>query len=891
MKGLLLICMPILFQMVFLACTIPTMLKTEHDLRTIFNAYRLARIASKLDRDICKFVNTDSPFTSAIPPAAVSLCNSQVDMCMDMMRHLNDSNRASEDLASMRSSVQPLLTSGNNKKVLQRPLSKEQIYANIKLASWLQELDEAIKNAMLKARAVSMANPLLMSQRRQKLQIVYGSAAAFYTLFVLLVLRFGINRTRNRISGIVQNSARLTRNEPILPPATAKDELGELESIFYERACWLQELRRLNEELVSVLSHELRTPLTGVSGMFTMLDENVFGQPKEEAAKLIVLGRRNCETIITVVNDLLDIEKIRAGQMTLVKSAVEPMLLVKEVSDSCVADAASKDVKLVLDETRLDKLDRLEIDSDRIKHAIEALLRFALGTTPRGSTVTITPSVDATCFHLLVTDECLIRSTADNDSVFDVSTGIPDQDIELRLSLSLAKLVAELHGGAVRLFEQEENNCVQLSLPLQGQSEDGDKPPRSSKRTTRAIVLLIAFCLSIFAVSGCTSSVPKDEEDSSLDDLFANVDGDIRKAQANFKSSATDLDLSESSTNDGTLKYLANLKQLKVLRLGSTQVTDVGVAYLAKLPNLESLDLSGCSNLTKDVCKSLSQCRHLVHLHFADTPVDDESLKSLSNLSNLQILYLKNSSIKGPGLAYLTSLKHLHELGLHYCHNLNPDSASYIRQLPTITVLHLSKTPIDDKSLQYVSQMKYVENLDLQSTNITGEGLLELTKLARLRYLNISYCKNLSPVDFKIIGALHSLVALDVFDDDVGSGLLEWRRLKLVRLRASQAMVSESGLSALNAMPLKLLCLANDMLTDQGVRQMRTLPLKFLRICTNPRITDASVDTLISMHSTLTNLDIDGTSITLPGQRRLKQAGIDINADHFERAMTNYAEQ
>jgi signal transduction histidine kinase len=72
---------------------------------------------------------------------------------------------------------------------------------------------------------------------------------------------------------------------------------------------------RIKSEFVSTVSHELRTPLTSIKGSLGLVTSGNPGELPEPSARMIELAERNTERLISLVNDLLDMEKLQSGKM------------------------------------------------------------------------------------------------------------------------------------------------------------------------------------------------------------------------------------------------------------------------------------------------------------------------------------------------------------------------------------------------------------------------------------------------------------------------------------------------------------------------------------------------------------------------------------------------
>src|SRR5262245_9635810 len=89
-----------------------------------------------------------------------------------------------------------------------------------------------------------------------------------------------------------------------------------------ERQLWRKnaELKRLNEmkgDFISIAAHELRTPLTSVVGYLDLMAEGRFGQMPSEIERPIASVRRNAHRLMRLVDDMLDVSRIEAGNIAL----------------------------------------------------------------------------------------------------------------------------------------------------------------------------------------------------------------------------------------------------------------------------------------------------------------------------------------------------------------------------------------------------------------------------------------------------------------------------------------------------------------------------------------------------------------------------------------------
>lgn len=145
---------------------------------------------------------------------------------------------------------------------------------------------------------------------------------------------------------------------------------------------------QMKQEFVATVSHELRTPLTSVIGSLGLLKSGrLAGQP-ERAAELLEVAHRNGERLLKLINDLLDLQKMAAGDLSLHLAPVEIEPLGREAIEAMGGLAESLGVELVL-EAELTEGPRVLTDRLRAIQVLTNLLSNAIKFSSHGGTVTL----------------------------------------------------------------------------------------------------------------------------------------------------------------------------------------------------------------------------------------------------------------------------------------------------------------------------------------------------------------------------------------------------------------------------------------------------------------------------------------------------------------------
>ncbi len=134
-------------------------------------------------------------------------------------------------------------------------------------------------------------------------------------------------------------------------------------------------LEKLKAEFVSTVSHELRTPLTSIHGSLKLLEAGVGGAISDSAMKLISIAQKNSQRLVLLINDLLDMEKIDSGKVSLSLTSLDLVPLVEQSIQDNSGYAAAFDVKFVYDAHPLRAM--VKADANRLAQVMANLLSNA----------------------------------------------------------------------------------------------------------------------------------------------------------------------------------------------------------------------------------------------------------------------------------------------------------------------------------------------------------------------------------------------------------------------------------------------------------------------------------------------------------------------------------
>jgi PAS domain S-box-containing protein len=163
-----------------------------------------------------------------------------------------------------------------------------------------------------------------------------------------------------------------------------------------------REAERMKKEFTSTLSHELRTPLTSIIGSLQLINAGVLGDVPKDVMELTEVAERNGQRLLDLINDILDIEKIESGKLTLNPEIIRVDELVKE---SMLLNKGFGDRFKVRFESR-GELSIAEVNADRkrLLQVMTNLLSNAAKFSPEGEMVEISTEEDGWCLRIGVHD-------------------------------------------------------------------------------------------------------------------------------------------------------------------------------------------------------------------------------------------------------------------------------------------------------------------------------------------------------------------------------------------------------------------------------------------------------------------------------------------------------
>lgn len=228
-------------------------------------------------------------------------------------------------------------------------------------------------------------------------------------------------------------------------------------------------LDKLREDFIANVSHELRTPISLLQGYSEAIVDDI-AESKEDKNELAQIIHDESLRIGRLVNELLDLARIKAGHIQLNKEDVDVKVFIDRIVRKFYGLALEKDITIHLDVSE-EKL-QLNIDPDRIEQVLTNLIDNAITHTDENGNIVVAVSDQQNFLQISVTDNGHGISQEDLPFVFerfykaDKSRKRAKGKKGTGLGLAIAKNIVEAHQGTISVqSKQDEGTTFIFKLP------------------------------------------------------------------------------------------------------------------------------------------------------------------------------------------------------------------------------------------------------------------------------------------------------------------------------------------------------------------------------------------------------------------------------------------
>jgi len=239
-------------------------------------------------------------------------------------------------------------------------------------------------------------------------------------------------------------------------------------------------VERMKDEFVSLVGHELRTPLTSIRGALGLVASGRLGELQGKSQRMLEIAVANTDRLVRLINDILDIERIESGSVSMAKQHCDTADLMVQAAEVMQPMAQRAGVRLVVNP----QSELLWADPDRIIQTLTNLISNAIKFSRPNKPVWLTVERREKEILFRVQDQGRGIPADKLESIFGRFCQVDASDSREKggtgLGLSICRTIAQQHGG--RLWAESrlgEGSTFFLALPAEVETKAEAPPPSS----------------------------------------------------------------------------------------------------------------------------------------------------------------------------------------------------------------------------------------------------------------------------------------------------------------------------------------------------------------------------------------------------------------------------
>ncbi len=315
------------------------------------------------------------------------------------------------------------------------------------------EFDPFLKEAQALANEeekVQKLVPQAIEARKTSLRILLATGFGMNIAIAIFIATLFSREISARLAVLSENSQRMAIGKPLLDRIDGKDEVAQLDKTFHHMADALRAAEKTKREFVQMISHDLRTPLTAILGTFELLASGAYGALTERGQTRVTDAEQESERLIGLINELLDIDRLEAGNMQLLLDNCTLQPILRRAKDAINVIAENRKIKLEI--TEFDPV--VNVDEDRVVQILINLLGNAVKYSPDARTIKLDAEEEDDDFiRIDVVDQGPGIPKKDRKLIFERFKQIEDEEYKRSgssgLGLAICKSLVEAHGGTI----------------------------------------------------------------------------------------------------------------------------------------------------------------------------------------------------------------------------------------------------------------------------------------------------------------------------------------------------------------------------------------------------------------------------------------------------------
>ncbi len=470
-KALILILVPLLFEIVFVISLTQLLRETE-----------LAAQRESRSRAIVAHVNDllrlvlESSLTATNRNSEVFASDSKMgsNSSMEEVQQIKALVKDRPDEAASMGRIEEIIT----KAMMTMKSTKEHLAAgdNFALLTEARRLRPLVQNLSLETNKLIDAEqrrqallPITAAGRREQVQQMLTLGVFLNILLAFSLVAYFNFTTAARLATLMRNTKKMAAGESLEPQLEGRDEIAAVDNVFHEMAKTIRQAEQMKEEFLAMITHDLRSPLSSIEGTLANLGEGVYDDDAEKRKARILTARANVSRLLRLVNDLLDLEKLRAGMLPLDVQQIK----IKEVLEKSIEALVPAPEQSPFQLSLPSELPEIEGDQQRLVQVMINLLSNAQKYSPAGETIEVGCTVNDGTVEITVSDRGAGIPEDQRSLIFEKfmqASERLDKDGKptgTGLGLAICKSIVIAHGGTIGVKQNQPCGSVfWIQLPV-----------------------------------------------------------------------------------------------------------------------------------------------------------------------------------------------------------------------------------------------------------------------------------------------------------------------------------------------------------------------------------------------------------------------------------------
>jgi len=486
-KGLLLVAVPISFQIIFVAVFFYLKSEADRDTQQAMKARHLSECLNRTTRNLYTlFILFEDTRHRDQNKAAKILAARYANGFTPVLRSLKEQHRELDRLTfdnkKLNLSVKKSAASIDSvSKIIDQSFAQISSGQVEDIPEYLSEqtkelrvsLDGLVSQELMLAAEEehSFEETSLEGSKRLRDLLLYSmiGLCVINVLISAAQANFLFRNIISRLDLLSDNAIRVAQSQPLNEEIEGDDEIAGVDKAMHKMAESLEHTARSKQELINMLTHDLRSPLTSIKGSLDMLQLGTFGALTDKNMELVTIAGRNSNRMMNLIRDMLDVERLRDGMMALETERVSLQDMLDDVEVDVRGLAEKSQLKIEIDSDDI----YIQADEEKLSRVLRNLVSNAIKFSPTHATIRL-EATEATDGFAQV-------------SVSDQGAGIPEDQLERvferfqqgdniehrgaegssGLGLAICRAIVELHGGKIWVRSRKgQGSTFFVTIPL-----------------------------------------------------------------------------------------------------------------------------------------------------------------------------------------------------------------------------------------------------------------------------------------------------------------------------------------------------------------------------------------------------------------------------------------